>query len=221
MILGSRLPERVKERAIAVFTRLGEAEAAIHGVPVEKIHFHEVGALDAIADIVGAVAGLERLGVGAVFFSTLRLGGGTVQAQHGTLPVPAPATARLVTGLQCELGPVPARTAHPDRRGHPDHARPAAGRRRPLRIEQIGYGAGGRDDPGPPERPAADARQAAPAAAGRSGRGLGAGSQPRRHDRRGHRPRHRAAPRRRRAGRLGDADPDEEIAPGVDALRNR
>ena len=126
MILGSRLPERVKERAIAVFTRLGEAEAAIHDVPVEKIHFHEVGALDAIADIVGAVAGLERLGVGAVFFSTLRLGGGTVKSQHGTLPVPAPATAVPGRRVAVRARPGAARTAHPDRRGDPDHARPAA-----------------------------------------------------------------------------------------------
>jgi hypothetical protein len=149
MILGSRLPERVKERAIAVFTRLGEAEAAIHGVPVEKIHFHEVGALDAIADIVGAVAGLERLGVGAVCFSTLRLGGGTVKAQHGTLPVPAPATARLVAGLQCELGPVPHELLTPTGAA----ILTTLGRQRspgPLRIERIGYGAGGRDDPAHP-----------------------------------------------------------------------
>jgi pyridinium-3,5-bisthiocarboxylic acid mononucleotide nickel chelatase len=145
MILGSRLPERVKERAIAVFTRLGEAEAAIHGVPVEKIHFHEVGALDAIADIVGAAAGLERLGVGAVFFSALRLGGGTVKTQHGTLPVPAPATAVLVAGLQCELGPVQRELLTPTGAA----ILTTLGRQQspgPLRVERIGYGAGARDD---------------------------------------------------------------------------
>jgi len=145
MIRGSRLPERVKERAISVFTRLGEAEAAVHDAPVEKIHFHEVGALDAIADIVGAAAGLERLGVGAVFFSTLRLGGGTVKSQHGALPVPAPATAALVAGLQCELGPVQRELLTPTGAA----ILTTLGRQQspgPLRVERIGYGAGGRDD---------------------------------------------------------------------------
>jgi hypothetical protein len=106
IIQKAELPEKVKSDAVAIFTRLAEAEAAVHGVAVEKVHFHEVGALDAIADIVGAAAALHRLGVKAIRFSTLRLGGGTVRAAHGTLPVPAPATARLVEGFACELGPV-------------------------------------------------------------------------------------------------------------------
>jgi hypothetical protein len=149
MIRGARLPESVKERAIAVFTRLGEAEAAIHGAPIEEIQFHEVGALDSIADIVGAAAGLERLGVGTVLFSTLRLGGGTVQAGHGVLPVPAPATARLVTGFQCQLGPVERELLTPTGAAilttlGKQQAPP------PMRIKNIGYGAGGRDDPGHP-----------------------------------------------------------------------
>ena len=162
MILGSRLPERVKERAIAVFTRLGEAEAAIHDAPVEKIHFHEVGALDAIADIVGAVAGLERLGVGAVFFSTLRLGGGTVNSQHGALPAPAPATAVLVAGLQCELGPVQRELLTPTGAA----ILTTLGRQRspgPLRVERIGYGAGARDDADHPNVLRLILGQAAPA----------------------------------------------------------
>jgi hypothetical protein len=145
MILGSRLPERVKERAVAVFTRLGEAEAAIHDVPVEKIHFHEVGGLDAIADIVGAVAGLERLGVGTVCFSTLRLGGGMIRSHDGMLPIPAPATARLVAGLQCELGPVPYELLTPTGAA----ILTTLGRQQspgPLRVERVGYGAGGQDD---------------------------------------------------------------------------
>jgi uncharacterized protein (TIGR00299 family) protein len=162
MILGSRLPERVKERAIAVFTRLAEAEAAVHDVPIEKIHFHEVGALDALADIVGAVAGLERLGVGPVFFSTLRLGGGTVLSHHGALPVPAPATARLVAGLQCELGPVQRELLTPTGAA----ILTTLGRQRspgPLRVERIGYGAGGRDDADHPNALRLILGQAAPA----------------------------------------------------------
>jgi len=149
MIRGARLPESVKERAIAIFTRLGEAEAAVHGVPIEEIHFHEVGALDSIADIVGAAAGLERLGVGDVFFSTLRLGGGTVQAGHGALPVPAPATARLVAGFRCELGPVERELLTPTGAA----ILTTLGKQQtppPMLIGKIGYGAGGRDNPGHP-----------------------------------------------------------------------
>jgi hypothetical protein len=106
IIRRAQLPDAVKDKAVAIFTRLGEAEAAVHGLPVEEVHFHEVGALDAIADIVGAAAGLHRLGVASIRFATLRLGGGTVKAAHGVLPVPAPATARLVQGFACEMGPV-------------------------------------------------------------------------------------------------------------------
>ena len=142
----SRLPEQVKERSIRVFTRLAEAEAFVHNVPVESIHFHEVGALDAIADIVGAVSGLERLGVTSVFFSTLRLGGGTIEAGHGALPVPAPATARLVTGFRCELGPVKQELLTPTAAA----LLTTLGTQQtlpPIRIEKVGYGAGTRDDP--------------------------------------------------------------------------
>lgn len=106
IIQNSSLPDKVKDDAIAIFTRLAEAEAAVHDMPIEKVHFHEVGALDAIADIVGAAAGIHRLGIQTVLFSELSLGGGTVKAAHGILPVPAPATARLVQGLACKLGPV-------------------------------------------------------------------------------------------------------------------
>jgi len=96
----------VKGRAMRVFERLAEAEARVHGVPVEEVHFHETGALDAIADIVGIACALELLGVGDLFFSTLGLGGGKVECAHGTLPVPAPATAELVKGFRCVMGPI-------------------------------------------------------------------------------------------------------------------
>ena len=113
LIEASSLSDAVKERAVRIFTRLGECEAAVHGVSVDDIHFHEVGALDAIADIVGAACALARLGVDEVFFSELHLGGGTVKAAHGVLPVPAPATARLVEGLRCAMGPVEAELLTP------------------------------------------------------------------------------------------------------------
>jgi pyridinium-3,5-bisthiocarboxylic acid mononucleotide nickel chelatase len=99
LIDSSRLESSVKECAGKIFQRLAEAEAAVHGVPVEKIHFHEVGALDAIVDIVGAAAGLNLLGIERVCASPLHFGTGTVECRHGTLPVPVPAVARLAEGF--------------------------------------------------------------------------------------------------------------------------
>jgi pyridinium-3,5-bisthiocarboxylic acid mononucleotide nickel chelatase len=90
------LSETVKARATRAFQLLGEAEAAIHSIPIEKVHFHEVGAVDTIVDIVCAAAGAELLGVDRWLASPLNVGSGTVVCQHGTLPVPAPATLALL-----------------------------------------------------------------------------------------------------------------------------
>jgi uncharacterized protein (TIGR00299 family) protein len=98
MIETSTLPDSAKKNASAVFTRLGEAEADAHGVLIEKVHFHEVGAADSICDIVGACHAIALLGVERIFSSALNAGSGTVNTQHGLLPVPAPATSRLLAG---------------------------------------------------------------------------------------------------------------------------
>jgi uncharacterized protein (TIGR00299 family) protein len=139
------LTARAKVTSIAVFTKLGQAEAAIHGVDLQDVHFHEVGAVDSIADIIGACVALDALNIAEVHCSAINVGSGTVQTEHGLLPVPAPATARLLQGkpiysrgpemelttptgaaliatLANSFGPLPA-----------------------MRITSTGYGAGDRD----------------------------------------------------------------------------
>ncbi|MDX2154328.1 MAG: nickel pincer cofactor biosynthesis protein LarC [Bryobacteraceae bacterium] len=96
IIRGGEMPEAAKETAIRIFETLGQAESAVHGVPMEKVHFHEVGAVDSICDIVGAAYCLEALGVQEVRSSAVNVGSGTVNTEHGVLPVPAPATALLL-----------------------------------------------------------------------------------------------------------------------------
>ncbi|MGE9295784.1 MAG: LarC family nickel insertion protein, partial [Puniceicoccales bacterium] len=104
MIEDSALSAKVKADAVAVFAALAKAEGAVHGMPPEQVHFHEVGAVDSIVDIVGAAICWELLGVERVVCGALELGGGTVQCAHGRMPVPAPATARLIEGLPVSLG---------------------------------------------------------------------------------------------------------------------
>jgi uncharacterized protein (TIGR00299 family) protein len=96
---GSALPAAVKDRALQLFTRLAEAEAAVHGVPVDQVHFHEVGAVDSIVDLVGAAAAIAHLRPRRLTCGPVNVGGGTVRTAHGELPVPAPATARLLAGV--------------------------------------------------------------------------------------------------------------------------
>ncbi len=96
----ARLADEIREKALAIFEALGRAEARVHGQPIEKVHFHEVGAVDAIVDVVGAAIGLSRLGIQRVTASPVALGhGGTVETEHGRLPLPAPATLELLRGI--------------------------------------------------------------------------------------------------------------------------
>ncbi|MHC4442587.1 MAG: nickel pincer cofactor biosynthesis protein LarC [Planctomycetota bacterium] len=99
IIANSRLPDHVRSRALSIFTRLAESEAIVHGTTVDKIHFHEVGAIDSIIDIVGSCLALDRLGIEEVYCSAIPTGTGTVRCQHGLLPVPAPVTALLLKGV--------------------------------------------------------------------------------------------------------------------------
>jgi uncharacterized protein (TIGR00299 family) protein len=99
LLRASGLPASVRERATLLFVRLGEAEAAVHGVPLDNVHFHEVGAVDSIVDLVGAAVAWEWLGAERITCGPVNVGSGTVRTQHGVLPVPAPATARLLAGV--------------------------------------------------------------------------------------------------------------------------
>ena len=105
LVARSGAPERVRELADRAFMAIATAEGEIHGMPPEEVHLHEVGAVDAILDVVGVIWGLELLGVERVYAGTIALGDGTVRAAHGLLPVPAPATLKLLEGLPVRPGP--------------------------------------------------------------------------------------------------------------------
>jgi uncharacterized protein (TIGR00299 family) protein len=145
----SSLAPASQERAVQLFERLAEAEAAIHNTPIERVHLHEVGALDSIIDIAGAVFGFEWFGIDDVVSSPLNVGGGTVECAHGVFPVPAPATARLLTGVPVYGGgaselvtPTGALLVTGFAREY--GALPA------MTVDTIGYGAGDRDPKGTP-----------------------------------------------------------------------
>jgi uncharacterized protein (TIGR00299 family) protein len=146
----SALSPAGKARAKRLFDRLGEAEAAIHEMPVEQVHLHEVGAIDSIVDIVGAVYALEWIGATEITASPLNVGSGTVRSAHGLLPVPAPATARLLSGAAVYSGAVAAELVTPTGALIVTDYAKAFGPMPPLRIGKIGYGAGDRDFPGHP-----------------------------------------------------------------------
>ena len=148
MIDAAPLTSRVKKMSSAVFQKLGEAEAKVHAMPIEKVHFHEVGAVDSICDIVGACFCFDALGVDSIWSGPLNLGSGTVNTEHGLLPVPAPATAELVSGKPVySRGPemeltTPTGAALVSTLAERFDVMPA------MAILASGYGAGTRDFPG-------------------------------------------------------------------------
>ncbi|TVR91505.1 MAG: nickel pincer cofactor biosynthesis protein LarC [Spirochaetaceae bacterium] len=146
IITDSQLSATVKHRAIAIFERLGLAEAKVHGVPVEQVHFHEVGAIDAIVDIVGAAICLDLLAVDRVECSEVRLGGGTVRAAHGLLPVPAPATAEILRDVPVRSGPVDKELTTPTGAAIVRTLAEAFDNGLTMSVQAVGYGIGGNDN---------------------------------------------------------------------------
>jgi pyridinium-3,5-bisthiocarboxylic acid mononucleotide nickel chelatase len=141
----SNLHAQVKGRAGAVFQKLGEAEATVHHVAIDKIHFHEVGAIDAIVDIVGACIGFEELGFEAFACSPLNVGGGTAKMAHGVLPVPAPATARLLMGKPTYSNGVQKELVTPTGAAIVATLCDSFGPQPAMKVSAIGYGAGTAD----------------------------------------------------------------------------
>ena len=147
LIDGSALSDAGKARAKQLFERLGEAEAAIHGTDLDKVHLHEVGALDSIVDIVGSVFALEWLGIDEIVASPLNVGSGTVRIAHGYYPVPAPATLRLLQGAGAPIysGQQQAELVTPTGALLVSSYATRYGAVPPMRVHTIGYGAGSRD----------------------------------------------------------------------------
>ncbi len=150
IIYESRLNDRVKDRAARIFSLLGEAEAHVHNLPVEKIHFHEVGALDAIIDVCGAAIGFDLLGVEQFISSPLRVGFGMARMAHGTFPIPPPAVAELLKGKPIYAGDIEGEFVTPTGAAiitavcRRFEALPS------IQIHATGYGAGKRDPKGFP-----------------------------------------------------------------------
>lgn len=149
IIESSDLPKGVQERAIAVFGRLAAAEAKVHGTTADKIHFHEVGAVDAIIDIVGVVAGLAELGIDKVFASALPMGTGWATTAHGKIPLPAPATLELLAAAKAPTRPGPGPGEWVTPTGAALVAEFAEFTQPFMTLERIGTGAGQKDCPWP------------------------------------------------------------------------
>jgi len=141
----AEISESAKKTAIAIFEALGAAEAAIHDMDIESVHFHEVGAVDALVDIVGAAVGAEALGVGEIVCSPLNVGGGTVKCAHGVFPVPAPATVELLKGAPAYSSGIERELLTPTGAAIVRVLAARFGAFPEMKIERAGYGAGTRD----------------------------------------------------------------------------
>jgi uncharacterized protein (TIGR00299 family) protein len=147
IIAASQLSEEIKERSQAIFQRIGEAEARIHNVPIDSVHFHEVGAIDSIVDIVGSAIGLEALQIARVISSPLHVGSGTFTCAHGTYPVPGPATAEILRGVPIYSKEIEGELVTPTGAAIISTIASSYGPMPMMKVELIGYGAGTRTYP--------------------------------------------------------------------------
>lgn len=145
----SDLAPSVKEKCSKIFIRLAEAEAKIHNTTKERIHFHEVGSLDAIIDVVGAVSGLALLGIEKVYASTIHVGSGFTRCAHGTIPLPAPATLELLKDIPIYSTGIPKELVTPTGAAIISTISNGFGETPPMAVRRVGYGAGKRDLPIP------------------------------------------------------------------------
>jgi pyridinium-3,5-bisthiocarboxylic acid mononucleotide nickel chelatase len=150
IINGSSLSAVVKQKSLGIFQRLAEVEAKVHGTTPDRVHFHEVGAVDALVDIVGSVIGLEHLGITEIIGSPLNVGSGTVHTAHGKLPVPAPATAELLNGIPLYSSSVTFELTTPTGAAIISTLASSFGPLPRMTISRIAYGAGNKDLPGQP-----------------------------------------------------------------------
>lgn len=150
IVQSSGLEPWIKEKALAIFRCLAQAEAKVHNLPLEKVHFHEIGAVDSMVDIVGACIGFKYFGVNRFFTAAMNLGGGTVTFSHGTWPVPAPATAELVHGFPVFLGKVEGELTTPTGAAIVTTLAEKSTSAPACCFEKTGFGAGDREFPGIP-----------------------------------------------------------------------
>jgi uncharacterized protein (TIGR00299 family) protein len=145
ILADAALDDAVRDRALAVFERLAVAEGRVHRVPADGVHFHEVGALDALADVVGVVAGFAHLGLDRLVASPVALGSGSARGAHGVIPVPGPAVLELLAGAPVLAGPVAAEMCTPTGAALVSTLAGGWGPLPPMRVARVGVGVGGRD----------------------------------------------------------------------------
>lgn len=150
LISESKLSDDIKSKAEAIFVRLGEAEAKVHNVSLDEVHFHEVGAVDSIVDIVGSVIGISMLEIKKIYASPLSLGNGFVKSSHGVIPVPAPATLEILNGVSVKQTDIQSELVTPTGAAIISTLADGFGSMPDMTVENIGYGAGTKDLPDQP-----------------------------------------------------------------------